>query len=736
MYFGRRNKKSSVSERAERATLDNAQFAPVATDERAALMATEPEEHPSETHDMTPPTSETLESARPTMQADPTQPLLTALGRFHREVTRAKDNPAEGWADACMQNLITAVDIALEHGWSDMVTTLTETARVLQTYENAHKASDAIAFLDESYEILCLMVGNILVGVTRSDAGDRWDTCHRKALEDLTSAGLTLVQDSGSAEVEDEVNDDVADDIEDDVATDEHEEVEPFDTGSDEASIDDSVSDDTDDEHFDVVDEAEGEEEIEVASKSTDEGATQALDSFCAALGGLEDGSEDADEMFGAMQDGLTFLEQHGESRQYTASVGACRTMKRLCVQAKNNGAPFDERFVEMAYAFCEAYMDGQNESADATSAWSIEAEAMLLTAECAPEVTETDEAPIVIDETPSDGIAPMDEIDSEPELDSSDISPEATDEALAESDFEDEGTVDDVDDESAPPIVLTDDETDDADFELSTDDYVPDEGTDGVVDEVTDTVEDDSVAAVQLLDEDEDDNSALRLLAVAQRAAAQGDIAGAKLLALRAATRIADDEASKSAADLINAERRLNEGADAVASAKNAVAESEVAVSDAEKTVLEAQEALDSAQGDAARIGDVIEGLETGIAALEAQIADLMAQKESEEAKLAEERDALAEADNRTAETQAELEARRVQEEEARRALEDARQQVKRNQERRTEIEREREEIQLLLVQQRGNVAELEQTILRTEGKSEQDDSDTPEENLLFDDM
>ncbi|MBX3175748.1 MAG: hypothetical protein KF886_00160 [Candidatus Hydrogenedentes bacterium] len=147
---------------------------------------------------MTPPSPE-----EPRVAGDPTQRLLTALGRFQRQVTRAEEGaPQEAWCDECMNQLITGIEIALGEDWDDVKEALTDTARILQTFEDAGQAGQCVGFLKESYEILCLMVGDLIVGNVRSGVMKKWENRYERALDDLATAGLTLIDDDGPVERE------------------------------------------------------------------------------------------------------------------------------------------------------------------------------------------------------------------------------------------------------------------------------------------------------------------------------------------------------------------------------------------------------------------------------------------------------------------------------------------------------------------------------------------------------
>lgn len=149
---------------------------------------------------MTPPPQEESMVA-----GDPTQRLLTALGRFQRQVSRAEEGaPQEAWCDECMNQLITGIEIALNEDWADVKEALTDVARILQTYEDEGRAEQSILFLKDSYEILCLMVGDLIVGNVRSGVMKKWQDRYERALDELADAGLTLVDDDSTGDREPE----------------------------------------------------------------------------------------------------------------------------------------------------------------------------------------------------------------------------------------------------------------------------------------------------------------------------------------------------------------------------------------------------------------------------------------------------------------------------------------------------------------------------------------------------
>ena len=136
----------------------------------------------------------------PAVSGDPTQALLTALGKFQRQMTDAQSETSnELWADECMNQLIVAVDIALSQNWSSMVEALTDSGRILQTYQSADRAPDCVPFLNDSYEILCLMVGDLIVDNESTALSDNWRRLYQGAVRALEETGLVLARDDDEA---------------------------------------------------------------------------------------------------------------------------------------------------------------------------------------------------------------------------------------------------------------------------------------------------------------------------------------------------------------------------------------------------------------------------------------------------------------------------------------------------------------------------------------------------------
>jgi hypothetical protein len=132
----------------------------------------------------------------PFIDTDPTQRLLTVLGRFQRQVNLADSGaPADQWVDACIDQVVGGIEIAFESGWDGVKEALTDTARVLQSYDDGGDPQGAVPFLLDAYEILCLMVGDLIVDNVRSGVMRKWRERYAQAVEQLHASGHRLVDD-------------------------------------------------------------------------------------------------------------------------------------------------------------------------------------------------------------------------------------------------------------------------------------------------------------------------------------------------------------------------------------------------------------------------------------------------------------------------------------------------------------------------------------------------------------
>lgn len=128
-----------------------------------------------------------------------TQEILTHLGQFARECSNTE---RALWSDACMNQLITCMEIAIEQEWSELNSMLSDTGRILQTYEVAQCPEQSVEFLQQAYQMLCRLVGDIVIDKDLSHTMTDWSAIHVEAVDALTDRGLTLYDDADESETE------------------------------------------------------------------------------------------------------------------------------------------------------------------------------------------------------------------------------------------------------------------------------------------------------------------------------------------------------------------------------------------------------------------------------------------------------------------------------------------------------------------------------------------------------
>ena len=101
-----------------------------------------------------------------------------------------------------MNELASGLEIAIACNWTPVKDALIDTARILHSYDCVGRRRDAIPFLNNSYEILSLMVGDLIVDKVRSGVIQKWKDLYGKTLDELKSAGIALVEDEEEYEAE------------------------------------------------------------------------------------------------------------------------------------------------------------------------------------------------------------------------------------------------------------------------------------------------------------------------------------------------------------------------------------------------------------------------------------------------------------------------------------------------------------------------------------------------------
>ncbi len=644
------------------------------------------------------------------MTSDPTQRLLTALGRFQRQFVKARNGaPQEHWSDECMNYLIQAVEIAVEQRWQDLVEALTETGRVLQTYENAGRANECVPFLADSYEILCLMVGDLIVDKVRSGVIRKWRERYQIALEDIAAKGLVLVRDEedrraakaaaaqpqpqrtpalrilepekpfSDADV-DEIEMGEVPTVEDDEVVEEEEEEIVEELIEEVAETSEPPAFDIDE--IDALAEYAPEPVLEMpadeppaitnmqpaVSASPAPDVAVVLDRLCDCLVRVEQEDESViGPVFTRMHAGLQDLRERAEANNWTGAARACRAMERICNLAQNHPNARDDRYFELAYAFGGHYGDAmQTGGGDSIlQNWLSECDDYLAFWSERP-LEAAVAAPAVALQTPPE--IPF----QEPEV-----------ELSLKSDRNDDD-VPSMEDAWGADRVHEDDD---------------------VVRVVTSAADDDDEPF-------ESDDPATHLLDTARRAVKHGSIGDAKLLAMQAAASIARAQAAEAEARVRLAETRLQDGVRAIEAARAQVQQTEVRVAEAETAVSERRGLLLDRGRHTQAMQSSLDGIDSRIADIERRIRELEAQRDEGLRQRGAAMEALDEARTLEGAAKETLDTTLSTEQDARVKLEDARQSVKQLQRKQADHESIMERTREVLNRQRASVADIEQTI------------------------
>lgn len=129
--------------------------------------------------------------------------LRKALNGFLKEVLYSEAHPeSDAWSDLAMNQLVLGLEIAIDEGWGDVVEALTDTGRVLQTYEDGEVAGESVALLTASYELIARMVNELGGNGVSVDAMKSWRKHYQESLMAINAAGLNLAHDGDDENVE------------------------------------------------------------------------------------------------------------------------------------------------------------------------------------------------------------------------------------------------------------------------------------------------------------------------------------------------------------------------------------------------------------------------------------------------------------------------------------------------------------------------------------------------------
>jgi len=697
--FGRRKSNWTNPARifwGERGADSNGQ-ATLEPDERSALQAALEEEDALNEEDVG------------TFTPDPTERLLSALGRFQRQLAKAENGAAaDEWTDECIEHIILGIEIAHDNGWSSIREALTDTARVLQSYEEAGGAADSVGFLHDSYEILCLMVGDIIVDNTGQGVVNKWRQRYQRALEDLQDAGIPLIDDNGEA-------------------------VSPLPEVVETAVAAPDVPEITNDwEDFLAARDASAREETasEAPWEERGEGAI---------TGGADDdidGALDEDDSDGFVLPSLA------EERQATQELAETDAATDAALAEDDEHATFELED--------DPTEDAGHLGDDAPALAPLEDFEYVADAEVL--VVDTEVVEELDDEIGSDAVAETVEETAEPEAATTVSEDEAETPDLAAEDLEDEeDSADETPelnfehqggDEGAGEDDLLEfaevpaspegaalhqeslfdlDDADESETETTFEETTDQETSEDLFDDDADVAADDAPetvaeapaeAPIAVAGPAHAPDSAEALLQTVQEAMARGDVANAKALALKLAAQMAGMEVSKAESSVQAAEGQL-------AANRDAIAEAEAEVAAAEEALRQMEEAIAARQQEAAkqreRIDEVrgqMAGVEEEIASIEAQIRELEAKRDVERARL-EELDAALNSEM-TAESRiaGDLDALADSESRERERLEDVRAGVGRLEQERSEREAALAEAEAMLQARRHSAGEITRTL------------------------
>jgi predicted nucleic acid-binding Zn-ribbon protein len=691
------------------------------------------------------------------------QELQVTLGRFHRSVIRGREGaPPDSWTADCMDELIAAVEQARAHQWPEVLKALVDTARVLQSYEDAELPEDALPFLEDSHDLLAMIVVDLGTGSLRPGVVDRWREHYHSALQDLEEQGVEVVADEdpnpapASAETRGRAVDDkeaapfsLAVDLspvrfshDDDMpALDElpplgqlgtHDEPAAFTPSAPQAAA----------EPFDEDDdlpplESFGEASyMHVEEEAAEEPAppvtpvrggpprviVDMLDTLCTELNALErktPGARDPEALF----DYLSQLREYAGAINAQPAESLCQGLIVLCQMLSEDADAWgNDRFFEIAYSFCGAYGEACTLGETATVAsWRDEAESFVEALTAPPTHEETAQ--------PEEQTAVFFE-DLQPESDD-EIEPSLEDYIAAQAAAVDSESV--CAEQEAEAVVDTPPLDEEAPFDLMPEDASETEQTSALPDfadvfAATAAKGSGAYAMGELLESSPSDASSVDLLLeTARQALLNGDAGDAKLLALRAVAQIAAVEAARAEALVHETERRLRQSTEAIDAARNDVQHVEQEVGRAEQEVASGHETVHARHSDVELCKAGLEETELRIAQIDDEIRRLEERRQAElERREAQERewDAGRQA---AADAETHLGALQTAEEAARVRLEDARQAVKHLQLRRAELETAVTRARDALVAQRNSLVDLERTIALVKGEvpSQAEDED-----------
>lgn len=713
--------------------------------------------------------------------SDPTQELLTALGRFHRQLSNAARADNAGWCDEAMNHLVEAAEVAVRQGWPDAVEALTNTGRILQTYEDGGRAVDCVPFLEDAYEILCLMLSDLIVDTISPSVRDKWRGRYESALLDVRLAGLTLASDSAPVAADREAPAGVIipfqlPDAAETTFTEQSDEEElpvldelpplgkliegDFSLGDETSgkprkSVESGMSSELEAHDAGVQDGPKSEIEHMVSPEHATRRpavppriVVEVLDRMCDQLATLEKAESEKRAMhMERIEGGVQALLREAEAAQHDVAERLCISMARACRLVSHDLERVSERFIDLGYAFGGVYMESLREGdTDAAQAWTLECEALIHGWQEKQAGRESSQASdeqtsdarelfaflaVQQNDAPKDAetFTPFDSDDSE---DPSMLEIRVVD---TPADF-----ADSLDDDSPAPELARAKAT--AAAESNEDPFgeipaEPDAAPDSSPLAIADAQSNENIFTKILAGPDavvesapdapSDELSSFGLLDAAREAAASGDGEKAKVFALRAAALIAREEAKKAEHGLCNAEAKLRGHVESTEEARATVRSQETHVAEVENLSAQRAATLNEMQAQSAEVSSRLEEVNASVTEIETKIRELEAKRDAELERLKGCSARMNEARVQEHAASAALAEAQQAEAETRTRLEQCRQDVKSALRRTAEFEGQVQSARQRLERQEAAFADIENTIrsIHAEGRPAADGED-----------
>ncbi|MEK7792879.1 MAG: hypothetical protein AAB353_00030 [Candidatus Hydrogenedentota bacterium] len=685
--------------------------------------------------------------------SDPTQELLTALGRFHRQLSNAAAQPDHpGWRDEAMNHLVEAAEVAVRQGWPDAVEALTNTGRILQTYEDGGRATECVPFLEDAYEILCLMVSDLIVDTITPSVRDKWRGRYESALLDVNLAGLSLASDSAPIAADRGAPAGViipfqlpeTSDSSSTVEADEEElpvldELPPLGkliegdfslgdetSGKPRKSVESAMSSGL--EAHEIATKVEPDAEIEQPGPTEDATrrpptppriVVEVLDRMCDQLATLEKSETEKRAMhMERIEGGVQALSREAEAARHDIAERLCISMARACRLVSHDLERVSERFIDLGYAFGGVYMESLREGdTDAAQAWILECEALIH----GWQVEQAErESSVASGEQTSD----VHELFA--------FLAEQQDDAPKDAETFTPFDSDDAEDPSMLEIRVVDTP---ADFADSLNDDSPaleaastgDDNTQLNEDPFAEIPAESDAAAESASQIPIDELSSCGLLDAAREATASGDGAKAKVFALRAAAQIAREEAKKAEHGLHDAESKLRGHVESTEEARATVRSQEGRVAEVERVSAQRAATLNEMQEQSAEVSSRLEEVNASVSEIETQIRELEVKRDAELDRLKACSARMNEARVQEHAASASLTEAQRDEAETRTRLEQCRQDVKSALRRTAEFENIVQSARQRLERQEGELSDIENTIhsVHAEGPPADDSED-----------